>query len=85
MAERNRRKTRVGVVVSDKADKTVSVKVQRQVSHSKYTKIVRFNKKYLAHDEKNECSNGDTVKIMETRPLSKRKRWRLAEVLEKAK
>ncbi len=85
MAERNSRKTRVGVVVSDKADKTVAVKVQRQVSHPKYTKIVRFNKKYLAHDEKNECSNGDTVKIMETRPLSKRKRWRLTEVIEKAK
>lgn len=85
MSERNRRKTRVGVVVSDKADKTIAVKVQRQVSHSQYDKIVRYKKKYIAHDEKNECSNGDTVKIMETRPLSKRKRWRLTEIIEKAK
>ncbi len=85
MSERNSRKSRVGVVVSDKADKTISVKVQRQVVHPKYGKIIRYNKKYLAHDEKNECSIGDQVKIMETRPLSKSKRWRLTEVIEKAK
>lgn len=85
MSERNRRKSRMGVVVSDKADKTIAVKVQRQVAHAKYDKIVRYNKKYLAHDEKNECVIGDKVKIMETRPLSKNKRWRLAEVIEKAK
>jgi len=85
MSERNRRKSRVGVVVSDKADKTIAVKVQRQVAHAKYGKIVRYNKKYIAHDEKNECTIGDRVKIMETRPLSKSKRWRLTEVIEKAK
>ena len=85
MSERNYRKTRNGVVVSDKADKTVVVNVQRQVVHPKYGKIVRLNKKYKAHDEKNECGIGDTVRIMETRPLSKTKRWRLVEILEKAK
>lgn len=85
MLERNRRKVRTGVVVSNKADKTITVNVQRQVGHPKYGKIVRYNKKYHAHDEKNECTIGDTVKIMETRPLSKTKRWRLAEVITKAK
>ena len=85
MSERNYRKTRSGIVVSNKADKTVVVNVQRQVVHPKYGKIVRLNKKYKAHDEKNECNIGDTVRIMETRPLSKTKRWRLVEILEKAK
>ena len=85
MSERNDRKTRSGLVVSNKADKTVVVNVQRQVVHPKYGKIVRLNKKYKAHDENNECSIGDTVRIMETRPLSKTKRWRLVEILAKAK
>ena len=85
MSERNYRKTRNGLVVSNKADKTVVVNVQRQVVHPKYGKIVRLNKKYKAHDEKNECQIGDTVRIMETRPLSKTKRWRLVEILAKAK
>ncbi len=85
MSDRNYRKTRNGVVVSDKADKTIVVNVQRQVVHPKYGKIVRLNKKYKAHDENNDCQAGDTVRIMETRPLSKTKRWRLVEILEKAK
>lgn len=85
MSERNSRKSRIGVVVSDQAEKTITVKVQRQGIHPKYGKIVRYNKKYLVHDEKNECALGDKVKIMETRPLSKRKRWRLTAVIEKAK
>jgi len=85
MSERNYRKTRNGIVVSSKSDKTIVVNVQRQVVHPKYGKIVRLNKKYKAHDEKNECNEGDTVRIMETRPLSKTKRWRLVEILERAK
>jgi small subunit ribosomal protein S17 len=85
MSDRNYRKTRNGVVVSDKANKTVTVNVQRQVVHPKYGKIVRLNKKYKAHDETNECRVGDTVRIMETRPLSKTKRWRLVEVIARAK
>ncbi len=85
MSDRNFRKTRNGIVVSDKANKTIVVNVQRQVVHPKYGKIVRLNKKYKAHDENNDCRAGDTVRIMETRPLSKTKRWRLVEILEKAK
>lgn len=85
MAQRNRRKTRVGVVVGNKADKTAVVSVQRQVLHAKYGKMIRLRKKYAAHDEKNECMVGDKVKITETRPLSKTKRWRVCEVIEKAK
>lgn len=85
MAERNQRKTRIGVVVSDKTNKTIVVNVQRQGVHEKYGKTVRYNKKYHAHDEKNECMIGDRVRIMETKPLSKMKRWRLIEVVEKAK
>jgi small subunit ribosomal protein S17 len=85
MAERSQRKVRVGVVVGNKADKSITVRVQRQIMHAKYGKIVRLSKKYCAHDEKNECSIGDTVKIMETRPISKTKRWRLCEVVEKVK
>jgi small subunit ribosomal protein S17 len=85
MAERNLRKERIGVVTSDKMDKTVIVKVSRQIVHPKYGKIVRTNKKYVAHDEKGECTIGDTVLIMETRPLSKTKRWRVQEIVTKAK
>ena len=85
MSDRNFRKTRNGIVVSDKASKTIVVNVQRQVVHPKYRKIVRLNKKYKAHDENNDCRTGDSVRIMETRPLSKTKRWRLVEILEKAK
>lgn len=85
MSERNQRKVREGIVTSNKADKTISVNVQREGVHPKYDKIVRYNKKYLAHDEGNECGIGDTVKIIETRPLSKKKRWRLGEIIEKAK
>ncbi len=82
---RNLRKTKVGVVVSDKMDKSINVKVERRLAHPIYGKSVKLSKKFMAHDEKNECTIGDKVKIMEVRPLSKRKRWRLVEVLEKAK
>jgi small subunit ribosomal protein S17 len=85
MAERNKRKTRIGVVVSNKAEKTAIVKVQRQVMHPKYGKIVRIQKKYAVHDEKNECQIGDKVQISETRPLSKTKRWRISEIVERSK
>ena len=85
MEERNLRKTMTGTVVSDKMDKTVVVAVQRNVSHSKYGKTVKTTYKLKAHDEKNECNIGDTVKVMETRPLSKDKRWRLVEIVEKAR
>jgi len=83
--ERNNRKMRTGLVVSDKGDKTITVTVQRQVLHPKYDKMIRLSKKYRAHDETNEANIGDTVRIMETRPLSKTKRWRLVEIVEKAK
>ena len=83
--ERNRRKTRIGVVVSDKMDKTVVVAIEDFVRHSLYGKAVKRTKKFKAHDENNECNIGDKVKIMETRPLSKDKRWRLCEILEAAK
>ena len=79
------RKTRVGQVVSDKMDKTIVVAVQDSVQHPLYKKIVKRTYKLKAHDEKNECGVGDTVKVMECRPLSKDKRWRLVEVIEKAK
>ncbi|MGI9626005.1 MAG: 30S ribosomal protein S17 [Longimicrobiales bacterium] len=82
-AERLRRKARVGVVLSDKADKTVTVRVERQVSHPLYGKRMSRTKKYHAHDEKNEYQVGDTVRIMETRPLSKTKRWRVTELIER--
>jgi small subunit ribosomal protein S17 len=85
MSERNERKERVGVVVSDKMDKSIVVKVERGVMHPVYGRAIRLNKKFVAHDENNECKIGDTVKITETRPLSKRKRWRVCEILEKAK
>jgi small subunit ribosomal protein S17 len=85
VAARKARKERIGIVVSDKMDKTISVAIQRQVKHPIYGKIVRKTTKLMAHDENNEAGMGDTVRIMETRPLSKNKRWRLVEVVEKAK
>ena len=85
MVQRNLRKERVGVVLSDKMDKSIVVNVERKVKHPIYGKFVKTSKKFVAHDEKNECGIGDTVKIMETKPISKRKCWRLVEVLEKAK
>ena len=83
--ERNLRKTRTGKVVSDKMDKTIVVAVEDHVKHPLYNKIVKRTYKLKAHDENNECKVGDTVKVMETRPLSKDKRWRLVEIMEKAK
>ena len=83
--ERNVRKTRVGVVKSNAMDKTISVMVERRLQHPLYGKFVKKSNKFMAHDENNECGVGDTVRIMETRPLSKNKRWRLIEVIEKAK
>ena len=85
MAERNLRKTRVGKVVSDKMDKTITVAIQDRVKHPLYKKIVDRTYKLKAHDENNECKIGDRVKVMETRPLSKDKRWRLVEIMERAK
>ena len=84
MEERNLRKTRTGKVVSDKMDKTIVVAVEDHVKHPLYKKIVKRTYKLKAHDENNECKIGDTVKVMETRPLSKDNRWRLVEILEKA-
>ena len=85
MVERNLRKTRTGVVTSDKMDKTISVMVERRLMHPLYGKFVKRSKKFFAHDEENTCKVGDKVRIMETRPLSKNKCWRLVEVLERAK
>lgn len=85
MEERNLRKTRVGKVVSDKMDKTIVVAVEDNVRHPLYGKIVKKTYKLKAHDENNECGIGDTVRVMETRPLSKEKRWRLVEIMKKAK
>lgn len=85
METRNLRKERIGTVVSSKMDKTITVAVQRKMKHPIYGKFVSKTKKFHAHDEKNDCGEGDTVKIMETRPLSKRKRWRLVEIIERAK
>ena len=85
MTERNLRKTRVGTVVSDKMDKTVVVAVVDSVKHPLYKKIVKHTVKFKAHDEQNACGVGDKVEIMETRPLSKDKRWRVVEIIEKAK
>ena len=82
--ERGRRKVRVGTVVSDKMDKTIVVAVESRVKHKLYGKIIKRTKKYKVHDENNECRIGDRVRIMETRPLSKQKRWRLVEIIEKA-
>lgn len=85
LQDRNRRKTRVGMVVSNKMDKTIVVAVEDFVRHSLYGKAVKRTKKFKAHDENNECNIGDKVRIMETRPLSKDKRWRLVNVVEKVK
>jgi small subunit ribosomal protein S17 len=83
--ERNLRKERIGQVLSNKMDKSVTVAVERKVKHPIYGKFVRKTTKFVAHDENNECGIGDMVKIMETRPLSKHKRWRLVEIIERAK
>lgn len=85
MSERNLRKTRTGIVTSDKMEKTVVVSIVRSVKHPLYGKIMKQTSKLKAHDENNECNIGDKVKVMETRPLSKDKRWRLVEIIEKAK
>ena len=83
--ERNLRKERVGVVVSNKMDKSIVIMVERKVKHPLYGKFVKKSTKFMAHDEKNECNIGDVVRIMETRPLSKNKCWRLVEIVERAK
>ena len=83
--ERKMRKTRTGIVTSNKMDKTITIKVERKVIHPMYGKFLNKSKKYTAHDETNECNEGDLVRIMETRPLSKNKRWRLVEIIERAK
>ena len=83
--ERNLRKERIGVVVSNKMDKSIVILVERKVMHPMYGKFVKKSTKFMAHDEKNEANMGDTVRIMETRPLSKNKCWRLVEIVEKAK
>ena len=85
MEKRNLRKERIGVVTSDKMDKSIVVSVERKVKHPKYGKFVKKTKKFVAHDETNDCNIGDTVKIMETRPLSRTKNWRLVEIVERAK
>lgn len=85
METRNLRKERIGVVTSNKMDKTITVAVQRREKHPIYGKFVKKTTKFAAHDEKNDCGIGDTVRIMETRPLSKNKRWRLVEIIERAK
>ena len=82
---RNERKTRVGLVASNKMDKTISVVIERRLKHPIYGKYVKKSNKLIAHDENNECQIGDLVRIMETRPMSRRKRWRLVSILEKAK
>ncbi|OFX67623.1 MAG: 30S ribosomal protein S17 [Bacteroidetes bacterium GWE2_29_8] len=83
--KRNLRKQRIGIVVSNKMDKTIVIKVERKIKHPKYGKFLKKTTKFMAHDEKNECSIGDTVSIMETRPLSKNKSWRLLEIIERVK
>lgn len=85
MAERNLRKQLIGIVTSNKMEKSISVSVERRIQHPIYGKFVKKSNKFMAHDDKNECQIGDKVRIMETRPMSARKRWRLVEVLEKAK
>jgi small subunit ribosomal protein S17 len=85
MSERSLRKERIGLVTSNKMDKSIVVTVERKMKHPKYGKFVKRTKKFVAHDEKNECNIGDTVKIMETRPISKSKCWRLVEIIERAK
>ena len=83
--KRNERKTRIGVVKSNQMDRSIVVVTERKVNHAVYGKVQKKSSTFMAHDENNECGVGDTVKIMETRPLSKRKRWRLVEIIEKAK
>jgi small subunit ribosomal protein S17 len=83
--ERNLRKERVGIVTSKKMDKSITVLVERREKHAMYGKFLKKSNKFLAHDENNDCKEGDVVRIAETRPLSKRKRWRLAEIIERAK
>ena len=83
--ERNFRKERIGVVASNKMDKSIVVAIERKVKHTLYGKFVKKTSKFVAHDEKNTCNQGDTVRIMEIRPLSKRKNWRLVEIIERAK
>ena len=85
MEDRNLRKEKIGLVTSNKMDKSIVVSVERKVKHPKYGKFVKKTTKFIAHDEKNDCNIGDTVKIMETRPLSKTKNWRLVEIVERAK
>lgn len=85
MTPRNLRKERIGIVISNKCDKSITVAVNRSVKHPVYGKFIRATTKFMAHDEKNEGNMGDSVRIMETRPLSKKKRWRLVEILERAK
>ena len=85
IAKKPSKKTRIGVVSSNKMDKTITVQVERRLRHPIYGKFVKKTKKFMAHDETNDCNIGDTVKIMESRPLSAKKRWRLVEVLERAK
>jgi small subunit ribosomal protein S17 len=85
MSERSLRKERIGLVTSNKMDKSIVVTVERKMKHPKYGKFVKRTKKFVEHDEKNECNIGDTVKIMETRPISKSKCWRLVEIIERAK
>ena len=85
MEKRNLRKERIGVVTSDKMQKSIVVSVERKVKHPKYGKFVKKTTKFVAHDENNDCNIGDTVKIMETRPLSKSKNWRMVEIVERAK
>ncbi len=82
---RNLRKERIGVITSNSMDKSIVVAVERKEKHAKYGKFVKKTSKFVAHDEKNDCNTGDTVRIMETRPLSKRKCWRLVEIIERAK
>lgn len=85
MEKRNLRKERVGLVVSNKMEKSITVQIERKYRHPVYGKYVRKTNKFVAHDEKNDCNIGDTVRIMETRPLSKTKNWRLVEIIERAK
>ena len=85
MEKRNLRKERIGIVTSDKMDKTIVVSVERKLKHPKYKKYVKQANKFMAHDEKQDCGIGDLVRIMETRPLSKNKCWRLVEIIERAK
>ena len=85
METRNLRKERIGVVVSNKMDKSIVVEIERREKHPIYGKFIKKTNRFMAHDEKNECNIGDTVRIMETRPMSKNKRWRLVEIIERAK